>query len=158
MLSADLVIIQIMVAAMSDKAPLYFTVHLGMLKPANREAESTLAQIKGTVRAVLTGGEANQKRRNLYWACAHVVTPILNDLHNLTLTEADLHDITRDKFRMYDEIKLPSGEVLRKRHSTSNRAMNEAARAEYTTRALGLWSKWCGVDVDTLRREGELIR
>lgn len=117
-----------------------------------------MKEIRGRVSVTIKGGQANQRRRGLYWSCAHIVVDLLNNAHNMTLTEADLHDITRDKFRMYDEIKMPSGEVLRKRHSTSNRAMNEAARAEYTTRALGLWSKWCGVDVDTLRREGELIR
>ena len=143
---------------MSDQPPLIFEAHLGMLRPANRMAEEAMKEIHGRVSVTIKGGQANQRRRGLYWACAHIVVELLNNAHNMTLTEADLHDITRDKFRMYDEIKLPSGEVLRKRHSTSNRAMNEAARAEYTTRALGLWSKWCGVDVDTLRREGELIR
>lgn len=143
---------------MGNEPPLIFEAHLGMLRPANRMAEEAMKEIRGKVSVTIKGGQANQRRRGLYWACAHIVVELLNNAHNMTLTEADLHDITRDKFRMYDEIKLPSGEVLRKRHSTSNRAMNEAARAEYTTRALGLWSKWCGVDVDTLRREGELIR
>lgn len=143
---------------MGNEPPLIFEAHLGMLRPANRMAEEAMKEIRGRVSVTIKGGQANQRRRGLYWSCAHIVVDLLNNAHNMTLTEADLHDITRDKFRMYDEIKMPSGEVLRKRHSTSNRAMNEAARAEYTTRALGLWSKWCGVDVDTLRREGELIR
>jgi len=143
---------------MTNEPPLIFEARLGGLFPANRMAEEAMREVKGRVQVQIKGGTANQRRRGLYWACAHIVVDLLNNAHNMTLTEADLHDITRDKFRMYDEIKLPSGEVLRKRHSTSTRAMNEAARAEYTTRALGLWSKWCGVDVDTLRREGELIR
>lgn len=143
---------------MGNEPPLIFEAHLGMLRPANRMAEEAMKEIRGKVSITIKGGQANQRRRGLYWSCAGIVVELLNNAHNMTLTEADLHDITRDKFRMYDEIKLPSGEVLRKRHSTSNRAMNEAARAEYTTRALGLWSKWCGVDVDTLRREGELVR
>jgi hypothetical protein len=33
--------------------------------------------------------------------------------------------------------------------------MNEADRAEYTDRALALWSTWVGVDVTTLRIEAE---
>lgn len=143
---------------MTNEPPLIFEARLGGLFPANRMAEEAMREVKGRVQVQIKGGTANQRRRGLYWSCAGIVVELLNNAHNMTLTEADLHDITRDKFRMYDEIKLPSGEVLRKRHSTSNRAMNEAARAEYTTRALGLWSKWCGVDVDTLRREGELIR
>lgn len=143
---------------MSNEPPLIFEARLGGLFPANRMAEEAMREVKGRVQVQIKGGTANQRRRGLYWSCAGIVMELLNNAYNMTLTEADLHDITRDKFRMYDEIKLPSGEVLRKRHSTSNSAMNEAARAEYTTRALGLWSKWCGVDVDTLRREGELIR
>ena len=137
----------------ADKAPLLFDAHLGMLRPANRAAEEALREIKGRVRCVITGGKANQRRRGLYWSVAALVVPLLNQQHGMTLDEDDLHDITRDKLRLYDEVPLPSGDMHRKRRSTSNRAMNEADRAEYTTKALQLWSTWVGVDVDTLRRE-----
>jgi hypothetical protein len=140
---------------MADKAPLYFTAKLGMLKPANRAADDALQHITGTVRAVLTGGNANQRRRSLFWVLVGIVTPILNDMHGLTLTDDDLHDVMRDKFSMYDEITLPSGEKHRKRWSTSNRAMNEADRAEYLNKCIDVWSKWTGIDVTTLRKEGE---
>lgn len=73
----------------------------------------------------------------------------------LTLDDDDLHDITRDKLKLFDEVKLPSGDVHRKRRSTSNRAMNEAERAEYTNKALQLWSTWTGVPVETLRSEAQ---
>jgi len=79
----------------------------------------------------------------------------LNERHGLTIDEGDLHDITRDKLKLYDEVILPSGEVHKKRRSTSNRAMNEADRAEFTTRALTLWSTWTGVDVNVLRSEAD---
>jgi hypothetical protein len=69
--------------------------------------------------------------------------------------EGDLHDITRDKFGMFDLNKLPSGEQHKRYHSTTRTAMNEAERAAFTDRALALWSRWCGVDVATLRREAE---
>jgi len=129
-----------------------------MLRPANRMAEEAMREVRGKVTVTIKGGQANQRRRSLFWACAHVVTPILNDMHNLTLTEQELHDITRDKLGMFDEIALPSGQVLKRYHSTSNRAMNESARSDYTNRALELWSRWIGVDATTLRREGELVR
>lgn len=138
---------------MSDRAPLLFETRLGMLKPANAAAENAMREIKGRVRVEIKGGVANQRRRGLYWAVAALVVPILNDLHNLTLDDQDLHDITREKLRLYDEIILPSGEVHHKLKSTSNRAMNEAERAEFTDRALHLWSAWIGVDVATLREE-----
>jgi hypothetical protein len=140
---------------MADEAPLLFDAHLGMLRPANRVAEEAMREIKGRVSVKISGGRANQRRRSLYWSVAALVVPLLNQAHGLTLDEDDLHDITRDKLKLYDEVRLPSGDVHRKRRSTSNRAMNEADRAAYTTRALELWSTWTGVDVTTLRDEAE---
>jgi hypothetical protein len=140
---------------MSDRPPLIFTAHLGMLKPANMAAETALREIKGRVEVTIRGGRANQRRRGLYWRVASLVVPLLNDSHGLTLDEQDLHDITRDKLKLYDEMQLPSGETYRKRRSTSNRAMNEAERAEFTDRALTLWSTWTGIGVVTLRNEAQ---
>jgi hypothetical protein len=142
---------------MTDTPPLIFEAHLGMLRPVNRSAAEAMREIKGRVHVTIKGGKANQRRRGLYWSVAALVVPLLNDAHGLTLDDQDLHDITRDKLRLYDEIKLPSGDVLRKRRSTSNRAMNEADRAAFTDRALALWSTWCGVNVSTLRAEAEAL-
>lgn len=140
---------------MPDRAPMLFDSRLGGLFPANAAAEEAMREIRGRVTVKITGGRANQRRRGLYWSVASLVVPLLNQAYTLTLDEDDLHDITRDKLKLYDEITLPSGEVHRKRRSTSNRAMNEADRAAYTTRALELWSTWTGVDVLTLRNEAE---
>jgi hypothetical protein len=140
---------------MPDKAPLYFQTRLGMLAPANAAAESAMREIKGKVRVEIKGGIANQRRRGLYWCVAALVVPLLNQAHGLTLDEQDLHDITREKLKLYDEQRLPSGEVHHKLRSTSNRAMNEAERADFTDRALHLWSTWCGVEVTALRQEAE---
>jgi len=138
---------------MNDKAPLIFEAHLGMLRPASQKAAEAMQEVKGRVRVEIRGGRSNQRRRGLYWAVCALVVPLLNERHGLTIDEGDLHDITRDKLKLYDEVILPSGEVHKKRRSTSNRAMNEAERAEFTTRALTLWSTWTGVPVDTLRKE-----
>lgn len=138
---------------MADKAPLYFTAHLGMLCPANAKAEEAMREVKGRVSVEIRGGKANQRRRGLYWAVCSLVVPLLNERYGMTLDEDDLHDITRDKLKLFDEVILPSGEVHRKRRSTSNRAMGEHERAEFTDKALRLWSTWTGVDVDTLRTE-----
>ncbi len=142
---------------MADKAPLYFEARLGMLKPANRAAEEAMREIKGRVRVEIKGGVANQRRRGLYWVCAGIVVELLNQAHRMTLDEQDLHDLTRTKLRLYDEVTLPSGDAFKKLRSTSNRAMNEAERAAYTDRALALWSTWCGVDVTALRTEAERL-
>ncbi len=140
---------------MTDKAPLIFEAHLGMLRPASQKAVEAMQEVKGRVRVEIRGGRANQRRRGLYWAVCALVVPLLNERHGLTIDEDDLHDITRDKLKLYDEVILPSGEVHKKRRSTSNRAMNEADRAEFTTRALTLWSTWTGVDVNVLRSEAD---
>lgn len=126
-----------------------------MLRPVNRAAVEALQETKGRVIVSMKGGRANQRRRGLYWLVAALVVPILNERHGMTLDEQDLHDITRKKLRLYDEQKLPSGEVYCKLRSTSNRAMCEADRAAYTDKALSLWSTWTGVDVVTLRTEAE---
>jgi hypothetical protein len=140
---------------MSDKAPLYFNAHLGMLRPANVKAEEAMREVKGRVRVEIKGGVANQRRRGLYWSVLALVVPLLNQQHGMTIDDDDMHDITRDKLKLYVEHRLPSGEIHRKRKSTSNRAMNETERAEYTTAALALWSTWTGVDVTTLTTEAQ---
>jgi hypothetical protein len=141
----------------SDNAPLYFVPYLGMLKPASAAAETAMRETRGRVRVEIKGGIANQRRRGLYWAVAALVVPILNDLHGLTLDEDDLHHITREKLKIGVRITLPSGETYFKPASTSNRAMGEAERADYTNRALELWGRWTGLDVATLRREAEAL-
>lgn len=140
---------------MADTAPMFFEAHLGMLRPVNAKAIEAMREIKGRVRVEIKGGSANQRRRGLYWLVCALVVPLLNQSYGMTLDDDDLHDITRTKLRLFDEFTLPSGETHRKLKSTSNRAMNEADRAEYTTKALALWSTWTGVDAETLRREAQ---
>jgi hypothetical protein len=126
-----------------------------MLRPANRAAETAMQEIRGRVVVTIKGGVANQRRRSLYWLVAALVVPLLNDRYNMTLDEQDLHHITREKLGIGERISLPSGESYFKPASTSNRAMNESQRADYTNRAFALWSRWSGVEVETLRREAE---
>jgi hypothetical protein len=140
---------------MTDRAPLLFDARLGGLFPANAAAEGAMREIDGRVRVEIFGGKANQKRRGLYWLVIALVVPLLNEKHQMTLDDDDLHDITRDKLKLVTEIKLPSGEVHEKRRSTKNRAMNEAERADYTNRAFALWSTWLGIPVETLTREAK---
>lgn len=142
---------------MADKAPLIFEARLGGLFPANRVAVEAMPNIRGRVRVEIKGGVANERRRSLYWSVAALVVPLLNDRYEMTLDEQDLHDITRQKLDIGRWIELPSGDRRFKPASTSARAMIEAERAEYTNRALDLWSKWTGVDVVTLRREAECL-
>ena len=138
---------------MSDTAPLYFEARLGMLAPANAKAAVAMCDIRGRVRIEIKGGIANQRRRSLYWVVAGLVVPLLNQAHRMTLDEQDLHDITRQKLGIGAWLELPSGDRRFKPASTSNRAMNEAERADYPNRAFALWGTWTGVSVETLRSE-----
>lgn len=142
---------------MSDKAPLLFKARLGGLFPANTAAEAAMRETQGTVTVSMTGGKANQRRRGLYWATLALVTPLINERHQMTLSDDDLHAIMRSKCGLFDEVTLPSGEVHRRLHSTSNRAMGEAERAAYTDKCLTIWSTWLGIDVATLRHEAEAL-
>lgn len=139
----------------ADKAPLLFEARLGGLFPANAAAETVMRDIKGRVRIDVKAGVANQRRRSLYWSVIALCVPLLNDKNGLTLDDQDLHDILREKLRLYDEHVLPSGEVHRKLRSTSNRAMNEHDRAKFTDDALRILGTWLGVDPTTLRNEAE---
>lgn len=138
---------------MAEESPLLFTAHLGFLKPANKAAEEAMREVRGRVRVTIKGGVANERRRGLYWSVAALVVPLLNDQHHMTLSESDLHEITKQKLDIGQWFDLPSGERYFKPGSTSNRAMAEHERAAFTDRALHLWSTWTGVDVTTLRQE-----
>ncbi len=140
---------------MADEAPLIFERKLGMLSPVNPAAREAMETIEGRVSVKITGMRRNQRRRSVYWIVTGLVADLLNDAHDLSLTDNDLHDIIRIKLRMYDEVTLPSGEVHRKLHSTSDKAMTEPERAEFMNKAFAIYSRWTGVDVDTLRREAK---
>lgn len=140
---------------MPDTAPLYFRPRLNMLAPANAAATAAMTGVEGIVTVKISGGKRNQRRRGLFWIVAGLVTELLNDAHGLALTENELHDITRTKLGMYDEVTLPSGDIHRRLHSTADKAMSEADRTVYTDKAFALWSRWCGVPVGTLTDEAE---
>ena len=142
---------------MTDKPPLIFTAKLGMLAPVNAAARAAVAACVGDVTVQIKRATKNQRRRSLYWVCAEIVTGIMNDLHNLDMTEDELHDQTRKRLGMVTTITLPSGAVIERLHSTSDAAMQEPERAAYTTKAFALWARWTGVPVETLTDEGRKI-
>ncbi len=140
---------------MADTAPLIFEKKLGMLSPVNPTAREAVEGIEGRVTVKISGTRRNQRRRALYWIVVGLVADLLNDAHGMALTDNDLHDIIRRKLRYYTEHPLPSGEVFVKLRSTSDKAMTEAERAEFTTKAFHVFSLWTGVDVETLTREAK---
>lgn len=140
---------------MSDKAPLIFAKRLGGLFPVNPAARAAVEAVQGQCVVKITRATRNQRRRAKYWIVAEIVAGLLNDAHGLTLTDDDLHDITRKKLGLVDRVTLPSGEVHERLRSTGDRAMQEPERAAYTTKAFAVWSAWVGVPVETLTSEAE---
>lgn len=138
---------------MRDEAPLIFARKLGGLFPVNAAARDAVSAIDGQCVVKITKATRNQRRRALYWVVTQIVTDALNDMNGTTLTEADMHDIIRKKLGYYDEVRLPSGAVHIKYHSTSDRKMAEPDRAKFMERAFAVYSRWLGVPVETLTTE-----
>lgn len=140
---------------MPDEAPLIFARRLGGLFPVNPAAKEAVNALDGQVVVKITRANRNQRRRSLYWVVTGIVAGILNDMHGLTLSDNDLHDIIRDKLDFVTRISLPSGGEHVKRRSTSDRSLTEPDRAAFMTKAFETYSRWIGVPVETLTREAE---
>jgi hypothetical protein len=142
---------------MSDEAPLLFRKVLGSLRPANTAATEAMAAIDDSeVRVRITRTKGNVRRNALYWACLNVAAPMLSErIEGEILTVNLLHRILKKKAGKFRLVTLPSGDVIEDFDSISFAKMPEPERAEFITWALETLSKWLGVDVSDLRREGE---
>lgn len=138
---------------MSNAPPLIFAKRLGGLHPVNPAAREAVQGIDGQCVVKITRANRNQRRRSLYWIVTGIVAQAMNDMHELTLTDQDMHDIIRKKLGYFTANKLPSGDIYYKLRSTSDKAMNEAERAAFTTKAFKVYSQWLGVPIETLTAE-----
>lgn len=142
---------------MSDVAPLLFRKVLGSLRPANKAAEDALAALDDKpVRARITRTAGNTRRNGLYWACLGVAVPMLSErIEGPALSVDLLHRILKDKAGLFKLVTLPSGDTIKDFDSISFAKMPENERAAFIDWALETLSKWLGVAVTDLRREGE---
>ncbi|WP_051767896.1 hypothetical protein [Sphingobium sp. DC-2] len=141
-----------------DNPPLLFKRVFGSLRPANRAAEEAMANVGDKpVRVRITAVGGNVRRNGLYWAVLGMVTPMLSErIEGDALTTGLLHKILKDRYGLVPVVTLPSGDKVKDYDaaSTAFHRMTEPERAEYVTWALATLSKWLGVDVEDLRREG----
>ena len=137
----------------AERPPCIFVKRLGGLFPANNEATLALAGVDGKCVVKITAATRNQRRRSLYWIVVGIVAPIMNDLHDIDMTDAELHDHVRRRAGYVTYLDLPHGRIERLQ-STSDKAMNEADRAIFTNKAFDAFSRWTGVPVDVLIAEG----
>lgn len=142
---------------MADEAPLLFRKVLGSLRPANAAATDALAAIGDKpIRCRITRTTGNVRRNALYWACLGVAAPMLSErIDGAALNAELLHQVLKDKAGLVRVITLPSGETIKDYQSTSFSKMPENERAAFVDWALQTLSKWLGVEVTDLRREGE---
>lgn len=142
---------------MADDPPLYFRKRLGGLYPSSAAASDALAQIgDGNIRVRMTNPRGNVRRNGLYWAVLGIATPLLSErVEGAPLTVKLLHRVLKDRAGLFAVVKLPSGEAIKDYDSIAFDKMPETDRAEFVTFALGTLSKWLGVEVSELTREGE---
>lgn len=142
---------------MTDTAPLLFRRTLGSLRPANRAAEDALAALDDKpVRIRITRNSGNTRRMGLYWACVNIAAPMLSErVAGDALSPDLLHRVLKKRAGLVRIITLPSGDVVEDFESVSFAKMPEHERAAYVTWALATLSKWLGVPVEDLKREGE---
>jgi hypothetical protein len=139
---------------MADQAPMMFRKVLGGLRPINAAATEALAAIGDSpVRVRITQTRGNQARNALYWATLGVAAPMLEEKApglNVDL----LHRVLKDRYGLYKEIVLPSGQVVRDYDSISFSKMAEPERAKFIDWALKTLASWLGVTEEELRQEG----
>lgn len=140
----------------AEHPPCLFVKRLGGLYPANSEASAALSGVTGKCVVRLTAASRNQRRRSLYWIVVGIVAAIMNDLHSIDMTDAELHDNARRRLGYVTYLDLPGGRVERLR-STSDKAMDEPTRAIYTNKAFDAFARWTGIPVETLIEEGRKL-
>lgn len=142
----------------AESAPLLFRRVLGSLKPVNKTTEEALSAFApdATLRVKITRSTGNTRRNSLYWCVLGIAAPMLSEKIEGDPINADLlHRILKDRRGLVRVVTLPSGETIKDYESTSFAKMPENERAAYIDWALSVLSKWLGVSVEGLRREGQ---
>lgn len=139
---------------MSDQPPLFFERRLGGLFPANDAAEQALGAVSGRVRVKITRTQGNNKRIALYWIVLGIAAPMLDEVAP-GLTADLLHKVLKDRRGLVRIVTLPSGEQIKDYDSISFHKMTEPERAAFIDWSFTTISKWLGVPVEDLVREGQ---
>jgi hypothetical protein len=140
-----------------DTAPLIFRKVLGGLRPVGPIAEEAMRALdEQPVRIKITRTAGNVRRNALYWTCLGIAAPMLSDRIQGDAIDAEmLHKILKDRRGLVRIITLPSGDTIKDYDSTSFAKMSEPERAAFVDWSLNTLSKWLGVNVEDLVREGQ---
>lgn len=136
----------------AESPPLIFAKSFGALRPANKAAEDALKAIPDgkRVRVRITGLTANERRRGFYFTMLAVAAQALADRTGNPWDAQLLHHELKIVLKLGDEFTTPSGRVVFKARSTSNRAMPELERSEWTSRCAAVLSRWLEVPIADL--------
>lgn len=139
---------------MSEQAPLIFERRLGGLFPASEAAEQALSSVNGRVRVKITRTSGNNKRIALYWVVLGLAAPMLDEVAP-GITADLLHKVLKDRRGLVRVVTLPSGEEIKAYDSISFHTMTEPERAAFIDWSFDVLSRWLGVSVEELVKEGQ---
>lgn len=139
---------------MADSPPLLFVGVLGKLAPANDAAAKAMRAIgRDQVVVKITKATRNQRRRSFYWTMLDVASEVFADTTGTPWDAETLHDELRKSLRFGVELKTPSGRVIWKPQSTSDKSLTEVDRARWTDRVATFLSRELGVPIADLMEE-----
>ena len=146
---------------MADSPPLICIGQFGALQPKNGAARDAIKALNGVeCRIEIKRSGANERRRGFYWVMLDVAAEALTDATGFHWDQQLLHGELKKRLKLGETFVTPSGHEVFKARSTSNRAMNEAERAEWTDRCAAVLSTWLKCEIvelmnETRRRNGE---
>lgn len=125
---------------------LAFTVHFGMLRPADPAAEAAMrAMTQGSLAGVrITKSSRSLRRMRFYRAMLKAATDVLAQ-QVPGLQPDDLHTRLKQDLGLGEWLTFPSGAKLFKARSTAFGSMTEDEFAAYVARVDGLLSRWLNV-------------
>lgn len=139
-----------------ETAPLIFEkTGIGTLRPVNGAATEAMKALAGRCTVKLGGMRRNQRRRAFYWVMLDVAAEVLRDKTGRPWDAELLHDTLKEALGLGEQWQTPSGRVVFKAQSTSDRAMNEVERTHWLERCKAALSQWCEVEVDDLMAEAK---
>lgn len=142
---------------MSDKPPLIFEVRFGALHPCSTAAQEALRACTGRVRVEIKRTTANQRRRGFYWVMLDVAAQALTDQTGFFWDSKLLHTELKRRLELGETFTMPSGKKVFKPKSTSNVAMREPERADWTDRCAKFLSHEIGCEVEELMDEARRV-
>lgn len=144
---------------MPDNQPALFRKVLGALRPVTPAAEELLAGAPADrpLRVEIKNIRGNTRRLAFYFVCLKIGCEQLSDAVDGVLSVRTLHRYLKRRCGLSTPIiSKKTGEIIEwDDESISFESMPEHERAAYIDDALGKLSEWIGIDVTTLREEGE---